>query len=253
MKFRQLFFIGFYCLITFCLYAAEPSVQLASANKAYQQNDFTGAIQQYEALLKQGYRSAALYYNLGNSYYRTRDLGKAILNYERALLLDPHDADIKHNLQFVQSQLPDEIDPLPAFFLSKWWNALSGLLSAQTWSVLALILLWIGITGLSLWLLGTKRVYKKIGFVAGIIVLAISLFAFTLANSRTDIIQNSGRAVVLQKEIVLRSAPDTQSKEVFVLHAGSTVKLLDKIGDWHKVRLGDGVQGWLPDQSLERI
>lgn len=253
MKYQKILWTSFWCTLTSCLYAAAPSASLASANQAYQKKDFTTAIQQYEAILQQGYQSEALYYNLGNSYYRTNDLGKAVLNYERALLLDPNDADTQHNLQLVQSQLPDEIEPLPTFFLTKWWNTLGGLLSAQAWSVLALILLWLGIAGLTIWLLGRVRQYKKIGFIVGISLLIISLLGFSLANDRIHTIKNSGRGVVLQKEIVLRSAPDTQSKEVLVLHAGATVKVLDQIGDWYKVSLRDGMQGWLPEVSFERI
>lgn len=250
---KKLLLIGCWCAFAVWLHAAEPTAQLASANQAYQKNDFATAIKGYELLLQQGYRSEALYYNLGNSYYRTNDLGKAVLNYERALLLDPNDADTKHNLQLVQSQLPDEIDPLPDFFLTKWWNGLAGLWSAQVWSILALILLWAGIVGLTLWLLGRVRLHKKIGFIAGSSLLIISLLAFALANNRTKNIQNSGRAVVLQREIVMRSAPDSESKEVMKLHAGETLKLLDQIGDWYKVSLRNGEQGWLPDQSFERI
>ena len=84
-------------------------------------------------------------------------------------------------------------------------------------------------------------------------MLIISLLGFTLANDRINQIQHSSRGVVLQKEIVLRSAPDTQSKEVFLLHAGATVQVLDQIGDWYKVSLRDGMQGWLPEVSFERI
>ncbi len=253
MKYQKLLWIGFWCTLTSCLYAAEPSAALTGANQAYQKKDFTTAIQQYEAILQQGYHSEALYYNLGNSYYRTNDLGKAVLNYERALLLDPNDADTQHNLQLVQSQLQDEIEPLPTFFLTTWWNMLGGLLPAQVWSILALIFLWMGIAGLTLWLLGRVRQYKKWGFIAGISLLIISLLGFTLANDRINQIQHSSRGVVLQKEIVLRSAPDTQSKEVFLLHAGATVQVLDQIGDWYKVSLRDGMQGWLPEVSFERI
>lgn len=253
MKYRLFLLIGCWYVGVFWLHAAVPTAQLSNANQAYQQKDFATAIQQYEALLQQGYRSAALHYNLGNSYYRTNDLGKAVLNYERALLLDPNDADIKHNLQFVQDKLLDEIDPLPDFFLAKGWNGLGGLFSAQTWSLLALVLLWLGIAGLSVWLLSRVRLYKKIGFIAGSSLVIVSLIAFALANSRTKMIQDSGRAVVLEREIVLRSAPDNQSKEVFVLHSGATVQLLDQIGDWYKVSLRDGVQGWLPKESFERI
>lgn len=240
-------------IISALLQAAAPASLLESANAAYQKKDFSTAIQRYEQLLQEGYRSEALYYNLGNSYYRMNNLGKAVLNYERALLLDPNDADTRHNLQVVKDQLPDEIDALPPFFLSKWWNGIDGIFSVKGWSILALALLWLGLGGLTLWLLGRVRRYKKIGFMVGTALLVLSLLSFTLANSRRNTIQNSGRAVVMEKEIILRSAPDNKSKEIFTLHAGTSVKLLDQIGNWHKVALANGEQGWLPDKSFERI
>jgi tetratricopeptide (TPR) repeat protein len=244
---------SFYCILLTVCGAANPAAQLASANAAYQKNDFAAAISQYETLLQQGYRSEALYYNLGNSYYRTGNLGKAVLNYERALLLDPNDEDTRHNLQLVQNKLPDDLDALPEFFLFRWWKDLSGLFSVNTWAVLAMSLLWLGAAGLIIWLLGKKRFYKKTGFILGTSSLIISGLFFFFTNDRAQEITNSGRAVVLQPEITLRSAPDAASKVVLVIHAGNTVRLLDQIGDWHKVALRNGEQGWLPKESLERI
>ncbi|MFN7117990.1 MAG: tetratricopeptide repeat protein [Saprospiraceae bacterium] len=253
MSYQKLLLTGYLCALVIALQAADPTAQLASANAAYQQNDFAGAIQQYEALLQKGYHSEALYYNLGNSYYRTNNLGKAVLNYERALLLDPNDTDIQHNLSLVRDRLPDEIDALPTFFLARWWNGLSGWLSAQYWSIMTIGLVWLSVAGLTLWLLGSARRYKKIGFIAGLSLLVLSLLTFALAGSRNQTIANSNRAVVQAKEIVLRSAPDEASKAVFTLHAGTTIQLLDQIGKWHKVVLQNGEQGWLPDASFEQI
>lgn len=253
MNYRLLLSTACFWAWAFLLQAAEPTAQLASANAAYQNNDFIAAIRQYEVLLQNGYHSEALYYNLGNSYYRINDFGKAVLYYERALLLNPNDADAKHNLQVVRDRLPDEIDILPEFFIFRWQNTLSAWLSINNWAILTLVLIWLGVAGLSLWLLGKARWYKKIGFVAGVGLLVLGLLAFAVANSRNQRIKESNRAVVLAKEVVLRSAPDEQSKEVFTLHAGATVQLLDQIGEWHKVSLQNGEQGWLPDTSFERI
>ncbi len=249
----KVFIIFICCNWAFVVHAADPSAQLATANQAYQANEFKRAIEQYENLLQQDYRSEVIYYNLGNSYYRTNDFGKAILNYERALLLAPNDADIQHNLELTRSNLQDKIEPLPPFFLSNWWNELSSWLSPNVWSGVALVLLWSGMIGLSVWLLGKLRTYKKWGFIIGMSFLLLSVISFALANSRQQMIQNSGRAVILQTEIPLHTAPDTKSKVVLPLHAGTTIRFLDSIGDWHKVALDNGEQGWLPKGSFERI
>lgn len=233
--------------------ATDAAAQLTQANQAYQSKNFQQAIEQYEVLLRQDYHSKVIYYNLGNSYYRVDKLGLAILNYERALLLDPTDADTKHNLQVARNHLQDKIEPLPEFFLSKWWNQLRSQFSPNGWSVLSLSLLWLGIAGLSLWLLGKVRMYKKWGFILGLGLLLLSLIGFALANSRKQAIQRSDRAVILQSEILLQSAPDSKSQVVLPLHEGTTIRFLDKIGDWYKVGLENGEQGWLPKGSFERI
>lgn len=112
----KLLIIFIFCNGAFVVQAADAVAQLTAANKLYQANEFKQAIEQYEVLLQEEYRSKVIYYNLGNSYYRINDFGKAILNYERALLIAPNDRDIKHNLQLTRSYLQDKIEPLPPFF-----------------------------------------------------------------------------------------------------------------------------------------
>lgn len=235
------------------LWANPAEQQLQAANEAYRAGNFEEAATQYEAILKEGYRSEALYYNLANSYFRLGEQGRAVLNYERALMLDPTDADTRHNLEVVRSRLQDEIEVLPEFFLAKWWRNITLSFSARSWSVFALVFLWLGITGLSLWLLGKRRQLKKIGFTAGVILLIISFLSFFFANNHQQLDENSSRAVILQTEVPMRSAPDLQSQVVLDLHEGTTIRILDKIGDWYKVALLNGEEGWLPEGAFEKI
>ncbi|MDX1940653.1 MAG: tetratricopeptide repeat protein [Saprospiraceae bacterium] len=230
-----------------------PSQQLQDANAAYRAGDFAKACAQYDSLIKQGYHSEALYYNLGNSYYRTGKLGKAILFYQRALLLDPNDADTQHNLQVVQSHLQNDIEALSPFFLTKWFNNLSLELSTNTWSILALMSLWLGIVGLAFWLLGKVRRIKKNGFIAGVLLILLSFIAFAIAGHRARLENDSQRAVVLQPKASLHSSPDAQSAVIIEIYEGITLDLLDKIGDWYKVSLPNGEEGWLLKGSFERI
>ncbi|MBK7872798.1 MAG: tetratricopeptide repeat protein [Saprospiraceae bacterium] len=254
MRKRRLLAISIILLLSITARAATPSAQqLQRANKAYQAGDFAEALTQYEALVEEGYRSEALYYNLANSYYRTNKIGKAILFYERALMLDPNDSDIRHNLQVAQSHLQDEIEALPTFFLTKWINNLTLEFATNTWTILALISLWVGIAGLAVWILSKVRRTKKIGFTAGVILISLSFIAFAIANYRSQLDQDSRRAVVMQPKVALHSAPDTQSTVVIEVHEGITVSLLDKIGEWYKVSLPNGEEGWLPQNSFERI
>lgn len=242
-------------LFAFSIAWANPSIEreVRSANQAYQAGDFAEAARQYNALLRQGYRSEALFYNLGNSYFRMDSLGKAVLNYERALLLDPNDADVLHNLDVVKNQLPEELESLPKFFLTAGWNHLSLSLSANAWSVLALVAVWLGVGGFVIWLIGKERRNKKIGFIAGVVLIISASLFFALAQHRTQLETNSHRLVVLENTVNLYSAPDEQSENLRALYEGTTLNLLDQIGAWYKVSLPDGSQGWLEQSTVEEI
>jgi tetratricopeptide (TPR) repeat protein len=233
--------------------ALEPAKILRESNEAYQGRNYKEAIEGYEALVAAGYRSEALFYNLGNSYYRTGELGRAMLNYERARLIDPDDEDILHNIAVLRREQQNELEVIPEFFLLRWWKNTRRLLDVSGWSVLGILLLWTGSGGLVLWLLGQKRTHRKWGFLAGIALIGLSFLPFSLAASRQAALHNSDIAVILEAEVALRSAPDPQSKPILTLHEGLSIQLLDQIGEWYKVRLSDGEQGWLPMSSLEKL
>ncbi|MEL6922573.1 MAG: tetratricopeptide repeat protein [Bacteroidota bacterium] len=233
--------------------SADAGVQFQKANAYFQDNEFDKAIETYEALAAEGYQSAELYYNLGNSYYRTDRLGKAILYYEKALTLDGSDADIRYNLKVARDNTKNEISPIPAFILLRWWWGVRQLAGSSFWAALGLLLFWLGVGGLIYWLMASDRQQKKRGFVAGLSLLLVSALPFALAYSRLSVEQNSRMAIVQREVTSLRSAPDAASTEIKEVYEGLKVELLDQIGDWSKVRLMDGEQGWLPMEVYERI
>lgn len=235
------------------LMAQSGGAVFEQANKSYENKKYREAAELYESILLTGEFSSELYYNLGNSYYRSNQLGKAILNYERALQLAPSDGDIQHNLKVAKHELVDNFGIVEPFFLRKWWFNAADSLSSSAWAIIGLLFLWAGIAGLILWLIGKERTQRKKGFFIGGILLLVSALPFLLAVSRKNNEVNSQAAIVLQKEITLRSAPDKESTEVVLIHEGSKVALLDNIGDWYKVRLSNGEQGWLPESGFEKI
>ncbi len=233
--------------------ADDAAIRFEQANRLSQKGEFAQAITLYEALAKQGYRSPILFYNLGNCYFRVGALGRAVLNYERALKLDPTDADIQYNLTVARSRLQDERPAPPSMLVSQWWQKLAVSLSAGGWQLAAIVLLWLATGGFSFWLLGQLRHHKKIGFVSGALLLAMSLVCFALSVSRTQLDQHSRRGVVLERQTLLRAAADAQSPAQDTLYEGATIQLLDQIGEWYKIRLYDGTEGWLSGDTFERI
>jgi len=231
----------------------NPDTLWTEANAAYQAKDYTKAIEKYESILASSNYSDELHYNLGNSYYKNKQMGHAILNYERALVLSPRDADIQHNLNLARLELEDDIEELPPFFLSKWWKTMHQSASSTLWSCLSILFLIFGVGGIALWLLGADRVRKKQGFVGGIALILLSLLFLGLARSQGAKERDSQTAIVMKKEIALRSGPEADSKEILKLHEGTKVALMDKIGEWYKIRLANGEQGWLEMTSMEKI
>ncbi len=245
----------FIFLLPVLVFSNDIQTTFEEANELYKSNEFSTAIEKYENIEAMGYRSPELYYNLGNAYFKINRPGKAVLNYERALLIANAKSrdDIKYNLELVRKSLTDEIEILPPFFLKKWKNNMRNLGTSRTWSIIAILFFWLSIGGFLVWLKGKSRRQKKIGFLAGMIILFISVVPFYLAIDASIIEKNSDLAVIMSNEVNLRSAPDVESNSIFLLHEGTSVELLDQIGEWFKVKLQNGEQGWLPLKSLEKV
>lgn len=252
-KMKSFFLILVSIFISLQNTSAQSAEELfAQANQAYQAKNYSEAIKKYEAILAKDLQSAELHYNLGNAYYRTNTLGKAILNYEKALKIAPGNEDIQKNLEIAESQKQDDITTLPPFFLTQWWNGLSSVFSSTIWGILTLLFLWLSAAGWALWIRGATRESRKKGFTSGIVLLIIAFLPLLLGWNRLQQETNSQEAIIIIKT-TLHSAPDADSQEIIPLHQGTKVQLLDKIDTWYKVKLGDGEQGWLAEEVIGKI
>ena len=230
---------------------SDSDTRFAQANQSYQNKKFTEAITMYETLLRDGELSKELYYNLGNSYYETGAIGKAILNYERALQLG-NDVDVAFNLEIAQNEQADQLTSVGAT-PQQWWENLVSILSVNSWTILLLLLFWIAIAGFTVWLLHQQRSMRKRGFLAGVTGIVVAGLLSNLVYGAYQLEQNPNRAILIKKEIALRAAPDPQSKTINTVHEGLELILLEELNDWYQVRLINGDKGWLPEESFERI
>ncbi len=233
--------------------SAQESVEtiFAEANTAYEQKNYPKAIKAYETILEKKTESASLFYNLGNSYYQTGEIGKSILNYEKSLLLDDQE-DTRYNLKIAKDKQIDQLSSVGST-PRQWWENLVRTFSANTWAYLTVLLFWGTIAGWIFWLLAKERSQRKRGFVLGIVGIPLVLIAGLLASTRNDLEKDSHRAILLEKEIELRISPDPNGKALNTLHEGVELNLLEEINDWYHVRLINGDQGWLPETSFEKI
>ena len=245
--------IYFWVLQTSWLMAqSNPVEQMEKAIAAYQEANYEAAIALYEEVLASGQHSGTLYYNLGNAYYKAGLKGKAVLHYERALLLDPGNAEARDNLAFVQAQIPS-VEQVPPFFLRAWKEAVQALLPARIWAVSGLVLLWMGAGGVTVWLLGQSRERKKQGFSLALTGFLLCIVPLWLAFSRKQAETNSPFAIVLADGGKLHAAPGEESEERLILAEGWKVECIEQLNDWYKIKLANGEMGWTKADMLEKL
>lgn len=246
----------FYLFLSFTqLVNAQSEIEsvFQSGNEAFLQKNYDKAVQLYQSILDENVESSELYFNLGNCFFQKKEWGKAILNYERALIIAPNDSSIQQNLQLAKQETVDEIAILPTFFLTRWWIQIRELTHSGVWSILGILLFWIGIAGIIFWILGKERTHRKKGFLGGMASLVLSFIIFALAFSSYQIQKESGTAIIMSKKTSLKSLPDEISNEILPLHEGTKVKITEKITSWYKVRLDNGEVGWIVESALEEI
>lgn len=243
----------FLMLLASFLLPANASLK-TEADKAYQENDFKGAIEKYEAILEGGLESADIYYNLGNSYYKDKNIAKAVLNYERALLLSPGDDDIRYNLEMAKSKTVDKVTPKSEIFIVTWISAIRDLMSESAWASFAVSCFILFLLGVSAYIFGSKMVIKKTGFSLAVVFLFFTVVGNLFADSQKDKLVNREGAIVMQVSVTVKSTPDESGTDLFVLHEGTKVFINDNsMKGWKEVSLEDGTRGWVPTESIEVI
>ena len=231
---------------------AQQSLK-TSGDEAYGKGNYQQAINIYEQLLKKGV-SAEVYYNLGNAYYRSENITKAIINYERALLLSPGDEDIRFNLQLARSKTIDKITPESEMFFVTWYRSLVNLTSVDGWAYTALVSLLLALCMALVYLFSSKVWLRKIGFFGGIVMLVLFIVSNVFAYQQRMILDNRTGAIVITPSANVKTTPENNSKDAFLIHEGTKVEIIDdSMNDWKCVHLANGKEGWISTKALERI
>ena len=247
-------FLSVLCLIQIeNLMAADAQKVFTDANQAYQEGNYRMAADGYESILKSGnVFSKELFFNLGNAYFRLNQIGLSLLNYERALRLDPSDESIQQNLVVARARVSDDIEPVTTVFFIRWWHNLRGAFPADTWAIFGLFFLWLGAIGFAFWLLDNERDRKKYGFVTGLTAVPLSILLFLLAQTSASVLKTP-YGIIITPETALKNAPDPNATAINKLHEGLKIEILDAIGTMTKVKLPNGEDGWLPTTDVEKI
>lgn len=231
----------------------SPAETVKQANLEYSQAYFDHALELYLSVVEQGYASADLLYNIGNTYYKLNRIPEAILYYERALKLSPRDENTLFNLELARTRIVDKIEPLPELFYVSWFRSLFNLFSADGWARFGIITLFIAFGMAALYLLATRRWLKVLGFYAAVVFLFFAVSGLGMAWGRHNQLTNANEAIVFTPSVTVKSSPSDNSIDLFVIHEGTKVSITGNMGEWLEIRIPSGSMGWLKADAIERI
>ena len=225
-----------------------------TANQAYAEGRWADAVNGYEMISGMGLESAALYCNTGDAYFKDGNPAKAILYYERALKLDPSYSDARFNLALLNNGIKDRIDAVPEFVLKTWFRNFSYIMDSDGWAVCFIVFLALTLAMALMFILSPSVGGRRAGFFVGIVMLLVAILSLTFSVWQKNDAMRADKAIIMRPVTSVKSSPSAEaSTDLFILHEGTKVKILDGVGSWKNIELADGRQGWIPSADLEVI
>ncbi|WP_415376139.1 tetratricopeptide repeat protein [Patiriisocius sp. Uisw_017] len=217
----------------------------------YKSENYTEAIANWTKIVKSEQQSSEVYFNLGNAHYKLNQIGPSIYYYEKALQVDPADTDTKINLAFAENARIDAIEPLPKTVFSKWYISLARLFTYEGWAYLVVVFSMLFVLLFLLYYFGNSESKKRFYFSSAIVSVLLFLGVFIMAYSTFNDFKNDKPAIIFAISTQIKTAPKMSSDDAFVLHEGTKVQILDSDGDWLRIVLSDGKDGWIPKTDLK--
>jgi len=252
----------------FCIFASYVVVNAASskfelADSAYNKDDFASAIRLYEEVIASEGDSPAIYFNLGDAYYRLGQKGKALLNYERALRLAPNDKDIKANIEFINGKLQDKLGESGNYY-SNAFSRFVNYASSNAWAICALIAFLLFISGLGLYFFTSAVTLRKLGFFSSIVFFIIAIICMVFAFKAKEYAQTKSYAIVVSPEAVMSTSPrepKNKREEAAIVHEGYKLEITDSVKIstdsttvlWYNAKTTDNTKAWIKSKDVEII
>ena len=230
---------------------ANNEILFQKANKHYTEGHYESAIEIYDSLLNTNIESANIYYNLGNSYFKSKDVPKAILYFEKARKLEPNNADIIYNLELANTRIADKIEAVPEFFLKTAYIELRNTFNEKQWTIINVVFFIFFLVLIVVFFTTQKN--RKLWFSFSLLFLTITFISGVIGFDSNKEIRTHNSAIIFTPTIDIKSAPDHKSNTIFILHQGTKVFLLERSSKWQKIRIANGSEGWLKVNNFEEI
>ena len=234
---KKLLLINYLFISLSCL--ANDTI-FSSANKLYSESNYIEACNLYLQIIEQGSESAELYFNIGNCYYRTNDWANAIWFFEKSLQLKKK-KETQKNLELTRLNTIDKIEPLPDLFYKKWWIILINIFSTKNWQIISIIYMWF-ICILFFIISKTKIIY----------LLSISILCLFITFSSNKI-DSKKYGILFAQNVTVKSAPTENGTNLFSLHLGAKIEIIDEVGEWIKIRIANGNSGWITKNNYKLL
>lgn len=241
-------------LILLNYFASSQNIEknFEKANSYFQEEKYDLAIESYEDILNQDIKSSELYYNLANAYYRNENIGMSILYYNKALKIDPNFEDAKFNLEIAKLKTVDKFDEIPTFFLDDISKSISNSFNEKNWTIINVIISFSIFVLLILFRTRKNSNSKRQILLFVIILSVLFLFSFYFGYKQHIYESSLTNGVITSSSTYIKSSPDENSKDLIILHEGTSFDLTDEIGEWVEIKLSDGNKGWVSIKDIER-
>ena len=233
-----------------CFAAGNYNEQWQKGTSFYNQKQYDSAAYYFELLAAAKPQNAEVYYNLGNTYYRLNNIPMSVLNYERALRIDPEHKEAKDNLMLAQGRISNHIHSAGDIFFIDWWQNITQPRKATTWAILSLTAFSLVIAFMLIRRLGKngRRLPVQLPGIFAFLCACLLVLAYSSAKNSVD---HTG-AVVIQNDAPLMNN-EQKGKPLALIPEATTVKIRSEKGGWIEVSLPDGRTGWLQLSAVEKI
>lgn len=232
---------------------SQNSALFDQGKELYKNGKYQQAINAWMQILENGQTSSELYFNLGNAQYKLNQIGPSIYYYEKALQLSPNDDDIKTNLAFAENARIDAIEPLPQSVFTKWYTNIADTFTFDGWAIAAVVSSMIFVTLFLLYYFSYSERRKRLLFATSTIAALFLIGTVTMAFLTFGDYSNNQPAIIFTSQIEVKSEPSMGSSSAFVLHEGTKVQITAKDGNWYRISLADGKDGWIPTTDLKQL
>lgn len=235
------------------LFGQDYEANIQKAEQYYAEAKYDSASMAYQKVLDEGYHSAELYYNLGNTFYKLNDMPSAILYYEKALKLDPSNENVLFNLKLANSRIQDKIESLPQLFFIRWYVGLYNMYSVDNWAKISLVLFSVFALFSLFYFLGKQIYIRKTGFYIGLLFLFLSAASLFLTYKKDKSQKEQAGAIVFTPAVTVKSSPNANGVDLFVIHEGTKLQIIDQVGQWCEIKIANGSIGWIEAKSIKTI